>query len=195
MGKVWLKIAYQKDKDTTSWSVKEALGIRIWHMIWLLFFSWTPKKLNFWRLFLLRLFGAKLEKVFIFSTAKIYIPWQLEMKKGSCLGPYSEIYNLGPVCFGEKSVLSQYSYICNGTHDLSTLRLPLMIGRINIGAHVFIGAKALILPGIHIGEGAVVGAGSVVTKDIESWTVVGGNPAREIKKRIINEDYEMTIVE
>ena len=188
MGKVWLKIAYQKDKDTTSWTVKDALGVRLWHIVWLLFFCWTPKKLNFWRLFLLRLFGAKLDRVFIFSTAKIYIPWLLEMKKGSCLGPYSEVYNLGPVCFGECAVLSQYSYICNGTHDLSTLRLPLIIGQINIGAYVFIGAKVLILPGIHLGEGAVVGAGSVVTKDVGAWTIVGGNPAREIKKRILKSD-------
>lgn len=183
MSKVWLKVAYQKDAATSSWSLKEALGIRLWHMVWLCLFRWTPKKMNFWRLFLLRLFGAKLENVFIFSSARIYVPWLLEMKKGACLGPYSEVYNLGPVYFGENSVLSQYSYICNGTHDLSTLRLPLMIGEITIGRNVFIGAKALILPGISIGDGAVIGAGSVVTKDVEAWSVVGGNPAREIKKR------------
>lgn len=188
MGNVWLKAIYQKDSNTSSWSVKEALGIRVWHIVWLLLFRWTPKKLNPWRLFLLRLFGARLEKVFIFSSARIHIPWQLEMKKGACLGSYSEVYNLGPVCFGEKSVLSQYSYICNGTHDLSTLRLPLMIGRIDIGAYVFIGAKALILPGVSIDEGAVVGAGSVVTKDVEAWTVVGGNPAKEIKKRTLKSE-------
>lgn len=183
MSKVWLKVAYQKDAATSSWSLKEAMGIRLWHMVWLCLFRWTPKKMNFWRLFLLRLFGAKLENVFIFSSARIYIPWLLEMNQGACLGPYSEVYNLGPVYFGENSVLSQYSYICNGTHDLSTLRLPLMIGEITIGRNVFIGAKALILPGISIGDGAVIGAGSVVTKDVEAWSVVGGNPAREIKKR------------
>lgn len=188
MAKVWLKAIYQKDISTSSWSVKEALGIRLWHIIWLLFFRWTPKKLNFWRLFLLRLFGARLENVFIFSSSRIYIPWLLEMKNGACLGPYSEVYNLGVVRFGKRSVLSQYSYVCNGTHDLSTLRLPLMIGEINIGANVFIGAKALILPGVDIGEGAVVGAGSVVTKDIEAWTIVGGNPAKEIKKRILKSE-------
>lgn len=188
MEKVRLKIDYQKNKDTTSWSVKEALGIRVWHIVWLLLFCWTPKRLNFWRLFLLRLFGARLEKVFIFSSSRIFIPWLLEMKEGACLGPYSEVYNLGVVRFGKRSVLSQYSYVCNGTHDLSTLRLPLMIGEINIGANVFIGAKALILPGVDIGEGAVVGAGSVVTKDIEAWTIVGGNPAREIKKRILKSE-------
>ncbi|KKB47535.1 DapH/DapD/GlmU-related protein [Parabacteroides gordonii] len=188
MAKVWLKAIYQKDISTSSWSVKEALGIRFWHIVWLLFFRWTPKKLNFWRLFLLRLFGARLEKVFIFSSCRIFIPWLLEMKEGACLGPYSEVYNLGVVRFGKRSVLSQYSYVCNGTHDLSTLRLPLMIGEINIGANVFIGAKALILPGVDIGEGAVVGTGSVVTKDIEAWTIVGGNPAREIKKRILKSE-------
>lgn len=87
MAKVWLKARHQKDAKTSSWSLKEVLGIRVWHIIWLLFFSWTPKKLNFWRLFLLRLFGAKLENVFIFSTAKIYIPWQLEMKEGGLSEP------------------------------------------------------------------------------------------------------------
>lgn len=185
MGRVWYKTDYQKNAETSSWPLKEALGIRIWHIVWLLFFYWTPKKLNCWRLLLLRLFGARLEKVLIFSTARIYVPWLLEMKEGACLGPYSEVYNLGPVCFGKCSVLSQYSYVCNGTHDLSTLRLPLMIGKVNIGEYAFIGAKALILPGVNIGEGAVVGAGSVVTKDVQAWTVVGGNPAREIKKRIL----------
>ena len=187
MGKVWLKIGFQKDSATTSWSVKEALGIRLWYFTWLLLCSWTPKKLNLWRLYWLRIFGAKVKKVFIFPSARIYVPWLLEMKEGACLGPHSEVYNLGPVCFGENSVLSQYSYICNGTHDLSTLRLPLMVGRIDIEPYVFIGAKALILPGLSIREGAVVGAGSVVTKDVEAWTIVGGNPAKYIRKRIMNE--------
>ncbi len=187
MGKVRLKTSYQPDAYTSSWSLKEALGIRVWHIVWLLLFRWTPKKMNFWRLFLLRLFGANLEQVFIFSSARIYIPWLLTMKHKSCLGPYSEVYNLGPVTFKERSVLSQYSYICNGTHDLSSRRLPLMVGDIMIGSDVFIGAKALVLPGVTVGDGAVIGAGSVVTKDVAPWTIVGGNPAKFIKKRIINE--------
>ena len=54
---------------------------------------------------------------------------------------------------------------------------------ITIGDGVWLGARAIILPGVTIGEGAVVAAGAVVTKDVEPWAVVGGNPAKFIKKR------------
>ncbi|MEH1965208.1 MAG: acyltransferase [Nostoc sp.] len=56
-------------------------------------------------------------------------------------------------------------------------------GDVIIGDRCWIAYRAIILPGVTIGEGAVVGAGSVVTKDIEPYTVVAGNPARFIKKR------------
>ena len=56
-----------------------------------------------------------------------------------------------------------------------------------IGDGVWIGARAIILPGVTIGEGAVVAAGAVVTKDVDPWAVVGGNPAKFIKKRELSE--------
>ena len=52
-----------------------------------------------------------------------------------------------------------------------------------IGNDVWIGARVIILPGVHIGDGCVIGAGSVVTKDVEEYTVVAGNPAKFIRKR------------
>ena len=58
---------------------------------------------------------------------------------------------------------------------------------ITIGDGVWLGARAIILPGVTIGEGAVVAAGAVVTKDVEPWAVVGGNPAKFIKKRELKE--------
>jgi putative colanic acid biosynthesis acetyltransferase WcaF len=84
--------------------------------------------------------------------------------------------------------VSQQAYICNGTHDLADSILPLLVGNIVIGRDVFIGARAFVMPGITIGEGAAVGACAVVTKDVEPWTVVAGNPARVIKKRVIREE-------
>jgi putative colanic acid biosynthesis acetyltransferase WcaF len=187
MPNLYYKNINQKNAFTSAWSIKEILGIRLWNLIWKIFFSLSPKYFARWRIFLLKIFGAQIDwTVFIYPSAKIYVPWLLKMEGRSCLGPFSEVYNLGPVHFQDGATLSQYSYICNGTHDLSVSNLPLMVGKIEIGKNVFIGAKVIVLPGINIGEGSVVGAGAVVTKDVESWTVVAGNPAKFIKVRKLN---------
>lgn len=181
------KIENQKDAFTSSWSIMEVIGIRIWSIIWILFFYLSPKYFRYWRVFILKIFGAKIDwKVFIYPSAKIYVPWLLTMEGCSCLGPNSEVYNLGPVIIRDGVTVSQFVYICNGTHDLNNPRLPLMIGDILIDKNVFIGAKAIILPGVSLGEGSVVGAGSVVTKDVKPWEIVAGNPAKFIKKRKFN---------
>lgn len=187
--RLWYKVACQKDRYSSSWSIKEVALIHLWRFAWLLLYRTTPKHFfNKWRLLLLKCFGAEIDgRPFVFPSSKIYAPWLLHLKNKACLGPYSEVYNLGEVFIGDNSVLSQYSYICNGTHDLSMENMPLMIGRIEIGSNVFLGARCMILPGLKIGDGAVVGAGAVVTKDVEPWTVVGGNPAEFIKKRIIQD--------
>lgn len=187
MSRLYYKNKNQIDPFTSSWSITEVIGIRLWTVVWKFFFTSSPKYFVRWRIFLLKIFGAQIDwNVFIYPSAKIYVPWLLKMEGRSCLGPYSEVYNLGPVHIKDGATLSQYSYICNGTHDLSVPNLPLMVGNIEIGKNVFIGAKAIVLPGINIGEGSVVGAGSVVTKDVEPWNVVGGNPAKFIKKREIH---------
>jgi galactoside O-acetyltransferase len=54
---------------------------------------------------------------------------------------------------------------------------------VTIGAHAVIGANAVVLPNITVGEGATVGAGSVVTRDLEPWTIYAGAPARPLKPR------------
>lgn len=59
-----------------------------------------------------------------------------------------------------------------------------------IGDGVWIGMRAVILPGVKIGEGAVIGTGAVVTKDVEPYSIVAGNPAKEIKKRFASDVIE-----
>lgn len=108
------------------------------------------------------------------------------MDEGSCLATRSEVYNLGLVKIGKRTTIAQYAYLCNGTHDLSLSYLPLLVGDMRIGDDVFIGAKALILPGLEIADDTVVGAGAVLTKDTEKFGIYAGNPAKFIKRRVIS---------
>ena len=72
-----------------------------------------------------------------------------------------------------------------GSHSLTSPTFDLITKPITIKDNVWVATGAIVLPGVTIGEGAVVAAGSVVTKDVEPWTVVGGNPAKFIKKRVL----------
>lgn len=183
-GKLYLKNSEQKDAYSSPWNKREAIMIRVWEVVWTLFVRWLPKPFYRWQVWLLKRFGCKIKgHVFIAPSCRIYAPWLLTMGKNSCLGPRSEVYNLGPVSLGERVTVAQYVYLCNGTHDFTTPVMPLVVGDMQIDDDVFIGAKSIILPGLHVAEGCVVGAGAVLAKDTEPFGIYAGNPARFIKKR------------
>jgi putative colanic acid biosynthesis acetyltransferase WcaF len=169
---------------SSPWTTREKLGMAAWRLVCLLLFRPTPKSWKGWRIGLLRLFGARLSgRPFISPSARIRIPWNLEMEDHACLGEGVEVYNLGVVRLKARCTVAQHSYLCAGTHDISTPRLPLIVGEIEIGEDVFIGAAAFVLPGVRIGNGAVIGARAVVTKDMPEWTICAGNPCKPIKPR------------
>jgi putative colanic acid biosynthesis acetyltransferase WcaF len=144
--------------------------------------------MNGFRRFLLVCFGAKLARnVSVHNTARIHCPWNLEMKEKSSLGEYSWIYTLGRISVGECSCVGQHVFLLTGTHDYTDTTFPLVIKPIEIGYGCWLAVGARILPGVTIGDYAVIGAGSVVAKNVEPWAVVAGNPARFIKKRILKE--------
>lgn len=176
----------QSDAYSSSWSLQTRIKIGLWAIVWLTLFRPTPKFWPFtrWRVFLLRLFGARITgNPFISAAARIKMPWHLEVHDRACISPGAEIYNLGHCIIRERANVTQYAYLCGGTHDLSDPDLPLVVGTIDVGADVFIGARAMVLPGVTIGEGAVVGAGSVVTRDVPPWMICAGNPCRTLKPR------------
>ncbi len=72
-------------------------------------------------------------------------------------------------------------------HDMTKMSIPDTAESITVGDHVWIGGRSVILQGVTLGEGAIVAAGSVVTKDVEPYTVVGGIPARKIKDRNVTD--------
>ena len=114
------------------------------------------------------------------SSANIQIPWNLTMKNRACLGECANAYSLGRIEISEGATVAQEAYLCTGSHDFSESALQLIVKKITVETHAFIGARAMILPGVKVGKNAVVGAMSVVTKDVPSDQIVAGNPAKEI---------------
>ena len=90
------------------------------------------------------------------------------------------------VTIADNVVISQGSQLFTASHDISQSTNPLITAPIRIEHSVWVAAGCFIGKGVTIGEGAVVGARACVFRDVEAWTVVGGNPARFIKKRVLN---------
>lgn len=161
-----------------------------WLIVYHLLFRPTPKPLNPWRLWLLKRFGATITGTpFVHGQAIIRIPWLLTLEHRAAIAQNAEIYNLDRCTLRERCVVSQHAYLCGGTHDLEDPALPLLVGEIDIGPDAFIGARAMILPGVTLGPGAVLAAAAVATKDLDPWTIYAGNPARPIRPRALRHDH------
>ena len=146
------------------------------------FCGWTPKPFSAWRLLWLRMFGCNIEgRPFVHQRARIQVPWRVTLRHRSCVGDRANLYSLGEIELGRGCVIAQEAYLCTGTHDFSHPDTPLLTANIAVGADAFVGARAFVMPGVRIGEGAVVGACSVVTCDLPAWSVSVGNPCRVIR--------------
>lgn len=157
-----------------------------WLLAWGLGASWMPYFVGRrWRNFLLRLFGMKHAgcQIGVYPSARIWAPWNLTVGKCVAIDDQVNLYSAAPITIGSKVAISREAFICTASHDISKPNRPLVTAPITICDGVWIGARAIVLPGVTVGEGAVVGAGAVVTKDVAPWTVVAGNPAKFIKQR------------
>lgn len=181
------RIELSKYQDSISLSNK--LLRMLWNIIyWILFRPFVSPLFYKWRILILRGFGAKIDwSAHVYAGAKIWAPWNLVMGKNSCLSSEVDCYNVDLVSIGDNAIISQKSYLCTASHDITNSLHPLITAPIIIKDQAWITAECYVGMGVTIGQGAVVGARAVVTKDIEPWTVVAGNPARFIKKRIIKE--------
>lgn len=168
-------------------SHKHQLIRMIWVVIWTLGTVWLPRSLGRgWKRCLLRLFGAKIANTaVVHSRAKIYYPANLTMEAYSCIASDVDCYNVAHITIGANSTVSQGAYLCTASHDITNPFNPLITAPIIIEDQAWVAAEAFVGMGITIGQGAVVGARAAVFKSVEPWTVVGGNPAKFIKKRIL----------
>ena len=159
----------------------------LWSVCWVFLAEWTPRfMMNKWRAFVMRCFGAKIGRgCRLTSSMDVWIPSRLRMGSQVWIDKNVNLYNVERITIGDNVIISDGAYICTATHDIASPRFDLVTRPVRICDNAWIAAKAIVLPGVTIGEGAVVAAGAVVTRDVEPWMVVGGNPARVIKKRVV----------
>lgn len=160
--------------------------ILLWNMTSILFFengliySFKIKRA------LLRMFGCTVgKKVIIKPRVKIKYPWKLSIGNYSWIGENVWIDNLDTVYIGNNVCISQRAFVLCGNHDYTKSSFDLMIKPIIIEDGAWIGANAMVGPGVKVGNHAVLSIGSIATSDLEHHKIYRGNPSVFIKKRII----------
>lgn len=134
---------------------------------------------------LLRLFGAKIGKgVVIKPKVNIKYPWRLRIDDQSWIGEGAWIDNLADVHIGAHCCVSQGALLLCGNHDYKQASFDLMVGEIKLEDGAWVGAKALVGPGVTLASHAVLSAGAVAYKDLETYAVYAGNPAVCVRERI-----------
>jgi acetyltransferase-like isoleucine patch superfamily enzyme len=129
------------------------------------------------------------EKSYVFCRAHFDTRGGFKMGRHSTINEECRLDNRGGITIGDNVSISAQVCILTADHDP---RSPTFAGReraVRIDDHVFIGTRAMILPGTTIGRGAVVAAGAVVTKEVAPLAIVAGSPAREIGRRDPTLDY------
>jgi acetyltransferase-like isoleucine patch superfamily enzyme len=115
--------------------------------------------------------------------ASFFYPKNITIGKDTVIGISVFLDGRDRITIGDHVAFASEVMVYNGKHDIDSLDFHPQFAPVSIGDYVFIGPRAIILPGVSIGKGAVIGAGAVVTKDVPPLSVVGGVPARKIRKR------------
>ena len=164
-------------------STRNQIARALWAAVWCLLFRPSTRPFHGWRRWLLRLFGATIEHgAHPYPSVRVWAPWNLTMSEGSCLADHVDCYSVDRVTLEPYATVSQYSFLCTASHDYTMEDRPLISAPIRIGRRAWVAADVFVGPGVTIGEGAVVGARASVFRSVDAWTVVGGTPARVLKK-------------
>lgn len=135
---------------------------------------------------LLRLFGAQIgHGVNIKPGVNVKYPWRLRIEEWAWIGEGVWLDSLETISIGAHACLSQGAYLCTGNHDWSDPHFGLIVKPITVEAGGWVGARAVLLPGVTVQSHAVVAAGSVLARDAEAWTIYAGNPAQAVKQRAL----------
>ena len=145
------------------------------------------------RKFYFRLVGIKIGKdSFIHMGTRFYFPAGVMIGDGTIVGDHCFLDGRAPLKIGNHVDIASQVLIYNSEHDISSEGFDPIYGEVEVGDFVFIGPRAIILPGVKIGRGAIVAAGAVVTSDVADFEIVGGVPAKIIgERKIKNPHYRL----
>lgn len=164
---------------------RSAAVVQLWWLVQATLFACSPQFLYGWRRWLLRRFGARIgNKVLIRPSVRITYPWNLTVGDYSWVGDYAELYTLGEITIGRNAVVSQYCYLCTGSHDMSAPAFDIFAKPIVVEDEAWVAAGVFVHPGVTIGRGSVVAARSVVGRSTGPYEVHAGIPAKFLKVRV-----------
>lgn len=161
--------------------------ILLWSLVNYFIFNSALPWPQFLKKFLLVMFGANVGKGVIFKIKiRIKYPWRLSIGNNCWIGESVWIDNLENVKIGNNVCLSQGSMLLTGNHDYKVSTFPYRLGKIILEDGVWIGANAVVCPGITCYSHSILTVNSVASRDLESWGIYCGNPAQKIRKREIH---------
>lgn len=165
----------------------------LWYFINALFFINPLNTSSGIKVFLLRLFGAKIGQCVVLKPSiNIKYPWLLEIGDNSWIGEGAWLDNLAQISIRKNCCISQGAYLCTGNHDWSDEAFCLVVKPICVEDGAWIGAKAMVLPGVIVKTHAIISAGSVMSSDAEPYTIYCGHPAVAINTRDVKESSTST---
>lgn len=172
---------------TVSQTLRKILG-RLYNWVLdieLLLVTWAGLvPLHSFRLFIYFLAGMKIGKDSrIHIGARFFYPANITIGNGTIVGDNAFLDGRDHLTIGNHVDIASGVYIYNSEHDINSEDFHALNASVEIDDYVFIGPRAIILPGVKIGKGAVVAAGAVVTKDVSDFAIVGGVPAEVIGER------------
>src|SRR3989344_3889947 len=136
------------------------------------------------RLFFYRLSGMRIGRgTRIHMWANFFQPKNIEVGEGTIIGNNVFLDGRAPLIIGNHVDIAAEVLIYNSEHDINSEDFSAIEAAVEIGDYVFVGPRAIILPGVKVGRGAVVAAGAVVAKDVGDFAVAGGVPAKVIGER------------
>lgn len=159
----------------------------LWFIVNVVFFQCPLNPFSSLKVFLLRLFGAKIgKKVCIKPSVNIKYPWRLFVGSNVWIGESVWIDNLADVVIEDNVCISQGVMLLCGNHNYKKETFDLMIGKIIIKKGAWVGARSIVCSGIIFNEGAILTVGSVANRNLEEYAIYQGMPAVKIRNRNIN---------